>query len=54
MRRYLKRCGTAEKKNENNVSKACIVTVFETIWKCREKDERNVTKACIVTGFETS
>ena len=22
--------------DENNVSKACIVTVFKTIWKCRE------------------
>ena len=29
--RYLKPFGTAE-KNENSVSKACTVTVFETIW----------------------
>ena len=33
---YLKRFGAAE-KNENNVSKAYILTVFETIWSCREK-----------------
>ena len=34
---YLKRFGTAEKKHENNVSKACIVTAFQTIWDCRER-----------------
>ena len=22
--------------NENNVSKACILTVFKTIWNCRK------------------
>jgi len=33
---YLKRFGTAE-KHENSVSKACIVTAFQTIWNCREK-----------------
>jgi len=32
----------AEKKNENNVSKACILVVSETIWNCREIDENNV------------
>ena len=26
-----------QRKNENNVYKACSVTVFETIWNCREK-----------------
>jgi len=31
----LKQFGTAEKK-KNNVSKAYIQTVFETIWNCRE------------------
>ena len=30
------RFGIAD-KNENNVSKACIMTVFETIWNCKEK-----------------
>ena len=27
---------------ENNVSKACIMLVSETIWNCREIDEHNV------------
>jgi len=35
------------KKNENDVYKACILAVFETIWNCREKNENNVSKACI-------
>ena len=26
---------------ENNVSKACILTAFKTIWKCREYFENN-------------
>ena len=26
-----------QRKNENNVSKGYILTVFETIWNCREK-----------------
>ena len=26
-----------QRKNENNVSKGCIMTVFATIWSCREK-----------------
>jgi len=38
---------------ENNVSKACILMVFETIWNCRESNENNVSKACILTLFET-
>ena len=25
-----------QRKNENNVSKACIVTVFQTIWNRKE------------------
>ena len=41
------------RRNENNVSKAYILTVFETIWNCREKHENNVSKACILTVFET-
>ena len=40
--RYLERFGTAERKNENNVSKVCILVVSETIWNCREIDENNV------------
>ena len=49
MRRYLKRCGTAEKKNENNVSKECILTLFETAdFLC----ESNVSKTFILTVFE--
>ena len=50
--RYLKRFGTAE-KNENIVSKACVLTVFETIWNSREIDGNNVSKACILVVFET-
>ena len=42
-----------EKINENDVPKACIVVVFQTIWNCKEIDESNVSKACILTGFET-
>jgi len=30
----LKQFGTAKKTNENNVSKACILTLLETIWNC--------------------
>ena len=41
-----------EGNNENNVSKECIVIVFETIWNCRETDENNVFEACILTVFE--
>ena len=33
---------------ENNVSKACILMVFKTIWNCREHFENNVSKACIL------
>jgi len=43
----LKRFGTAE-KNENNVSKSCVLTLFERIWNCREKFENSVSKACIL------
>jgi len=34
---------------ENNVSEACILMVFETIWNCRENFENNVSKECILT-----
>jgi len=33
---YLKRFVTSEKKLKNNVSKECILTLFETIWNYRE------------------
>ena len=38
---YFKRLGTVEKKNESNVSKACILTVFQTTWNCRAHSENN-------------
>ena len=41
---YLKRFGTAE-KNENNVSKAWIMTVFETRCNFRQNIINNVSKA---------
>ena len=31
-----------QRKNENNVSKVCILVVSETIWNCREIEENNV------------
>jgi len=31
-----------QRKNENNVSKACILVVSEIIWNCREIDENNI------------
>ena len=37
-----------QKSFENNVSKACILTVFKTIWNCREHFENNVFKARIM------
>ena len=37
---------------ENNVSKACVLTVFKTIWNCREHFENNVFKACALKVFE--
>ena len=40
-------------KNENNVSKACILTVFKTIWNCREHFINNFFKACALNVFET-
>ena len=43
---YLKGFGTAETFFENNVSKACILTVLNTIWNCREHFKNNVFKAC--------
>jgi len=36
---------------ENDVFKACILTVFEKI--CREKNENKNALACIMTLFET-
>ena len=47
--RYLKRFGTAEKS-----LKACILTLFETIWKFKEFFKNNVFKACILMVFETN
>jgi len=38
---------------ENNISKACILTVFEHIGKCRILFETNVFKACILMVFDT-
>jgi len=38
--------------NENKDGKVCIVTVFQTIWKCR-KNENKEGKWCILTVFET-
>ena len=32
-----------------NVSKACILTVFETIWNCREHFRNNASKEYILT-----
>jgi len=32
--------------DENNVSKACIIAIFETIWNCRENMKtRTLTRA---------
>jgi len=36
-------------KKDNNVSKACIQTVYETIRNCWENLENIVFKACILT-----
>jgi len=41
-----------QRKDENNVSKESILTVFEKIGTCKEKIENNVSKACILTVFE--
>jgi len=30
--------------DESNVSKACIITGFETIWYCKEKMKRRTVK----------
>ena len=50
--RYFKRFGTAHTNNKNNVSKACIVMVFETILTCRENFESNEdSKWCILPHF---
>ena len=40
-------------RNKLNVSKACVLMVFKTIWNFRDIDESNVSKACIVMEFET-
>ena len=37
---------------ENNDGNVCIVTVFETIWKCKKNENRD-GKWCILTVFET-
>ena len=41
-----------ETLNENNVAKACILTVFETIQNHRIIFENNVSKACILPVFK--
>ena len=51
---YLKRFGTAENVFGNNVSKACILTVFKTIWNCRKHIENIGFKACALKVFETT
>jgi len=40
-------------QKHSNVSKACIRTLFETIWNCREHFENNVFKACALNVFGT-
>ena len=52
-RLYLKRFGTAGIFFLNNVTKACILTAFKTIWNCRGENENNVSKACILVVSET-
>jgi len=37
---------------ENNVSKTCVLTLFETICNCRENFENSVSKACILMVLE--
>jgi len=34
---YLKQFVSAQKILKTIISKACILTVFQTIWKCREQ-----------------
>ena len=50
---YLKRLVNCRENIESNVSKACILTVFKTIWNCREHFKNNVFKACALKVFET-
>ena len=38
---------------ENNGSKACILTVFKTLWNCRDHCINNSFKACALKVFET-
>ena len=38
---------------ENNVSKACVLAEFKTIWNCREHFENNVFKSRILVVSET-
>ena len=38
---------------ENKDGKLCILTVFKTIWKCREHFENKDAYACFMTLFET-
>ena len=37
-----------QRKSENNISKECILTVFETIWNSREHFKNIVSKPCTV------
>jgi len=35
------------KKEKYNVSKACILTVFQTIWNCREKKKTRTVNGAL-------
>ena len=53
---YLKLFGTAEKHlKTKTLFKTCILTLFETIWNCRETFENKnvIYLTCILTLFET-
>ena len=42
--------GTSEASQEQD--RACILTLFKTIWNCRENIKNNVAKCCILTVIE--
>ena len=51
---YLKQFGTEQTLLKTiNVFGACILSVFETIWNCREHFENKVSETCALTVFET-
>ena len=50
--RYLKRVGTAEKEMKTITLKHAL-TLFETIWNCRENNENKEAKYCVLVLFET-